>query len=174
MEKEEIKEKKGLKKEVKKETKPKKNVELENLKVSYNELNDKFLRVAAELQNVRRRSDDEISKLRKYEGEDVLTRLLTIADDFERAINDSVNVSDEVSKYLEGFSMIYDSIKNILSYSNVLEIECIDKEFDPNNAYAVLTEAKEGVEAGIVIEVMQKGYTYNGKVIRPAMVKVSE
>ena len=174
MEKEEIKEKKGLKKEVKKETKSKKNEELENLKVSYNELNDKFLRVAAELQNVRRRSDDEISKLRKYEGEDVLTRLLTIADDFERAINDSVNVSDEVSKYLEGFSMIYDSIKNILSYSNVLEIECIDKEFDPNNAYAVLTEAKEGVEAGIVIEVMQKGYTYNGKVIRPAMVKVSE
>ena len=70
--------------------------------------------------------------------------------------------------------MIYNSLNQILEKFEVKEIEAIDKEFDPSYHQAVMTEKKEGTKPNIIIEVMQKGYTYKDKVIRPAMVKVSE
>lgn len=169
----ENKEEKEIKKE-KKTTKTNKNEELDNLKKDYNELNEKFLRVMAEMQNIKRRSDEEISKLRKYEGEEVLTKLLMITDDFERALCINGEISEELKKFLDGFEMIYASLKGIMNAQNIEEINCLNTEFDPNIASAVLTEKVEGTNAGIVIDILQKGYTYNGKVIRPAMVKVSE
>ncbi len=165
---------KKVEKESKKILKNKKNEELEVLKNNYNSLNEKFLRVMAEMQNVKRRSEEEISRLRKYEGEEVITKLLNITDDFERALLINGEISDDVKKFLDGFEMIYGALKGILASSGVLEITCLNEEFDPGIAMAVLTEKKEGVESGVVIDVLQKGYTLNGKVIRPAMVKVSE
>ena len=70
--------------------------------------------------------------------------------------------------------MIYNSLKNILEKFEVKEIEAIDKEFDPSFHQAVMQEEKEETKENIVIEVLQKGYTYKDKVIRPAMVKVSK
>ncbi len=164
---EEIKEKKVASK------KPKKNEELEKLKKEYTSLNEKFLRTLAETQNIKRRSDEELSKMRIYEGEDLIIKLLDIVDDFERAI--SVNTeNDEIKKYLDGFEMIYAALVGILKAKNVEEIKCLNEEFDPMLEQAVLTEKKEDVLSGVVIDVLQKGYQYNGKVIRPAMVKVSE
>ncbi len=153
--------------------KPKKNVEFEKLKEEYNTLNEKFLRTLAETQNVKRRSDEEISKLRIFEGEDLIIKILDIVDDFERAI--SVNTeNEEIKKYLDGFEMIYAALISILNSKNVEEIKCINEEFNPDIAQAVLTEKKDDVLSGVIIDVLQKGYQYNGKVIRPAMVKVSE
>ena len=87
---------------------------------------------------------------------------------------DDDNLEDEVSKFLEGFKMIYVQIKNLLEKFEVKEIVCLNKEFDPTYHQAILTDKVEGVNPGIVIEVLQKGYTYKDKVIRPSMVKVSE
>ncbi|MFI3260244.1 MAG: nucleotide exchange factor GrpE [bacterium] len=157
-----------------KKAKPKKNLELEKAKKNYDELNEKFLRVMAEMQNVKRRSEEEISKLRKFEGEAIITELLSISDDFERALLINGEISDDVKKFLDGFEMIYAALIGILKSKNVEEIVCINTEFDPNIAMAVLTEKKDDILPGVVIDVLQKGYTYNGKVIRPAMVKVSE
>ena len=87
---------------------------------------------------------------------------------------DDDNLEDEVSKFLAGFKMIYCNLVNILEKYEVKEIEAMGKEFDANFHQAVLTEPRDGVEPGIVIEVLEKGYIYKDKVLRPSMVKVSE
>ena len=153
----------------------KNNIELEKLMNEKNSLNDKLLRVTAEMQNMKRRYEEEISKIYKYEGESVIKKVLPVLDNFERAINmDDNNLEDEVSKFLSGFKLIYNNLKSNLEETGVKEIECLDKTFDPEKMEAVMTEKVEGKDSGIVIDVMLKGYTYNEKVIRPAMVKVSE
>ncbi len=157
---------------VSKTKKKDKSTELDNLKSEYASLNDKFMRTLAEMQNIKRRSEEDVYRIRKYEGEDVIVKLLNIVDDFERAILVKTE-SEETKKYLDGFEMIYSGLINLLNSKNVHAIDCLNKEFDPNLAQAVLSEEIEGVEPGVVTDVMQKGYTYNDKVIRPAMVKVS-
>ena len=162
-------------KEIKKQKKEKKNKELEKLVEQNSILNEKLLRVSAEMQNMKRRYEEEISRIYRYEGEDLIKKLLVTMDNFERAISlDDDNLEDELSKFLSGFKLIYGNLKNDLINVGVKEIECLKEMFDPEKMEAVMTEHVDGVESGIVTDVMLKGYTYNDKVIRPAMVKVSE
>ena len=84
------------------------------------------------------------------------------------------NTNEEFVKFIEGYKMIYCSLQNILSKFDVKAIDGANKPFDPVYHNAVLMETKEGIEPGMVLEVLQKGYLYKDKVIRPAMVKVSE
>lgn len=154
----------------KKEDPEKKKLQEENVA-----LKDKYLRVNAEMQNMRRRMEEEKANLLKYEGEDFIKKLLPVVDNFERAINmDDTNLEDEVSKFLSGFKMIYGNLNDTLKSSEVLAMDVLNKPFDPTTMEAVLTEEVEGIEPNIVIDVLQKGYTYKGKVIRHAMVKVSK
>jgi len=177
MSKEEIKEEVVVEdqQEVKKDKKKKDNKELEKLKEQNKELSEKVLRVTAEMQNMRRRYDEEISKIYKYDGEDLAKKLLPIIDNFERAIKlDDSNLQDEQRKFLEGFKMIYASLIKILKEKGIVEIECLGKQFDPNFMDAILTDSIIEEEQNVVLDVLQKGYMYNDKVIRPAMVKVNE
>ena len=162
----------------KKEKKNKKekasDAEILKLKEENATLNDKVLRINAELQNIKRRNSEEISRLMKYDGETFIKKLLPVIDNFERAINmDDDNLEDEISKFLSGFKMIYSNLKNILDEMEIKEIECIGQNFDPANMEAVLTEHDETKDKNIVLDCLQKGYTYKDKVIRPAMVKVN-
>ena len=138
-------------------------------------LEDALLRKEADLINYRRRKDEEVQRMLKYSNEDIAKDILPIVDNFERAINlDDDNLDDELSKFLEGFKMIYCHLEDLL---NKYEIKAIDEAkvpFDPNYHQGVLTEKVEGMEPGMVVEVMQKGYLLKDKVIRSAMVKVSE
>ena len=139
------------------------------------ELEDELLRSKAEFINYRKRLEDEQSRLLKFCNEDLIKETLPILDNFERAISmDDTNLDDEVSKFLSGFKMIYCNFVNILKYYCVVEIDGNNKPFDPVYHEAIMTEKREGVEAGMVLEVLQKGYILKEKVIRPAMVKVSE
>ncbi|MBQ7031623.1 MAG: nucleotide exchange factor GrpE [Bacilli bacterium] len=166
---EEVKEEKTCKKD------KKCNKEIEKLQEEKNVLNDKLLRVSAEMQNMKRRYEEEISKIYRYEGESFIKKTLGVLDNFERAINmDNDNPEDEVSKFLSGFKLIYNELKNNLESVGVEEIKCLDEPFNPETMEAVMTESVEGKESGIVTCVMLKGYKYNDKVIRPAMVKVNE
>jgi len=159
----------------KKSCKKKTSQELEKLKEENALLNDKLLRIAAEMQNMKRRYDEEISKLYKYDGMDFAKKILPVIDNFERAIKlDDNNLDDEKSKFLEGFKMIYGSMVSILKEKGIVEIECLGKEFDPNLMDAILTDKDDTFQSNVVLDVMQKGYIYNDKVIRPAMVKVNE
>ena len=136
---------------------------------------DKYLRTSAEMQNMKRRMEEERANLLKYDGEELIKKLLPVVDNFERAISmDDANLEDELSKFLNGFKMIYGNLSDTLQGYEVLAMDILGKPFDPNTMNAVLVEEAEGVEPNIVIDVLQKGYTYKGKVIRYAMVKVSK
>ena len=155
--------------------KEKKNKEVEKLQEEKRDLNDKLLRISAEMQNMRKRYDEEIARMYKYEGEGLIKELLSTLDNFERAISqDDDNLEDELSKFLSGFKLIYSEFRTKLESKGLSEIKCQDEAFDPTFMEADLTEKVEGKESGIVIDVLQKGYKFNDKVIRPAMVKVSE
>ena len=167
------------KKEVKEEKKGifKKHEDAEKKKLQEENamLKDKYLRVNAEMQNMRRRMEEEKANLLKYEGEELIKNLLPTLDNFERAISmDDANLEDEVSKFLAGFKMIYGNLSTTLQNFEVISMDILNKPFDPNTMDAVLVEEAPGVEPNIVIDVLQKGYTYKGKVIRHAMVKVSK
>lgn len=168
---EEIKEK--AKKVVKKAKKV--NPEIEKLCKEKAELTDKVLRLTAEMQNMNRRFNEEKANIYKYDGEKLVKELLPILDNFERAISlDTTNLSDELSKFLTGFKMIYTSLLGLLNNMGVHEIEALGKQFDPNTMEAIMTANILEEEQNVVVDVMQKGYMYNDKVIRVAMVKVNE
>lgn len=153
-----------------------KNLEvIEELQNQNKELTDKNLRLQAEFINYKNRTSVEIGEMLKYEGESFIKELLPIVDNFERAILlDDSDLSDEVSRFLSGFKMIYGNLMSIFDNMGVKEIDCLGKEFDPNIAEAVLIEHDENKPENVVLEVIVKGYTYKGKVIRPAMVKVNK
>lgn len=161
-------EKKGFFK--KKEDTEKKKLQEENAL-----LKDKLLRTQAEMLNMKRRMEEEKSNLLKYDGEELIKKLLPVVDNFERAIGmDDTNLEDEVSKFLSGFKMIYGNLSTTLQSYEIKAMDILNKPFDPNTMEAVMVEEAEGVESNIVVDVLQKGYTYKGKVIRHAMVKVSK
>ncbi len=170
---EEIKEEKKAEEPKEHKKEHKKDKKLEELQNEINTLKDKNMRIAAEMVNTLRRKDEETNRLLKYSNESLITELLPVIDNFERALNVDAKTVD-VESYQKGMTMIYNSLKNILEKFEVKEIEAIDKEFDPSYHQAVMQEEKEGTKENIVIEVLQKGYTYKDKVIRPAMVKVSK
>lgn len=135
------------------------------------ELNEKVLRLSAEMQNMRRRYEEEKACMAKYEGSELIKNLLPILDNFERAI---AMDATENEKYLEGFKMVYANMITTLKNIGVEEIDCLHKPFDPKYMEAVLTEEIIEEEQGIVLDVLQKGYMYKDKLLRPAMVKVNE
>ena len=149
--------------------------EIEKLKLALNASNDKAIRAQAEMMNFKRRKEEETSNMLKYANEDVLKSLLPIVDNFERAIMlDDNDLSDELSKFLSGFKMIYTNIIDIFNKYEVKEIEAEGIEFDPKIHQAVLMEHDSTKPSGVVLEVLQKGYMYKDRVIRPSMVKVNE
>ena len=164
-----VKEKKKEKKEHSKH-----NKEMEKMQQELQEQNEKILRLSAEIQNMRRRFDEERSRMLKYEGENIVLSMLTILDNFEHAIlMDDANLTDEVSKFLSGFKMIYANMAEALKSLGVTEIECLHEPFDEKTMNAVLVEHADDFDDQIVLDVLQKGYMYKDKVLRPAMVKVN-
>lgn len=99
--------------------------------------------------------------------------MLPVIDNLERAL--ATNVEDpNLKNYVKGFEMIYQQLIHILNNEGVKEIEAQDKPFDPNFHQALMQEAVEGVEPGMVVEVLQKGYMLKDRVLRATLVKVSE
>lgn len=146
-------------------------VELNN---KIKELESKLLYKDADLVNYRKRKDEEVSNMLKYSNLDMASELLIVVDDLERAIKiDDDVLDDELSKFLSGFKMIYTRLINILNNFEIKEIESLGKEFDPRYHQAVLTDNVSDKDNNIILDVLQKGYMYKDKVIRPAMVKVN-
>ena len=152
-----------------------KTKQIEELNQRVGSMQEALLRNQAELQNYKRRKEEESEKVLKYKNEDLIKELLTVVDNFERAIKmDDNDLSDEVSKFLAGFKLIYTTTVGILNKFEVKEIAAEGLEFDPEFHHAVLTDHDETKPAGVILEVLQKGYTYKDRVVRPAMVKVNE
>ena len=128
----------------------------------------RYLRLMADFQNYKKRVEKEKRDLYSYANEKIMNDLLTVMDNFERALE-----HDADENFKEGIEMIFKQLQDVLEKSGLAEIPALGEEFDPNVHSAVMTEETEDYESGKVSGVMQKGYTLNGKVIRPTMVKVA-
>ena len=163
------------KKDKKKHKKHDLDKKIEELELKIKSLEEQNLREKAESINFRRRKEEETARILKFCNEDLIKDVLPTIDNFERAIKmDDDNLEDEVSKFLAGVKMIYCNLIGILEKYGVKAIDGANKPFDPTYHQAVMMEHVDGLEPGIVIEVLQKGYLLKDRVIRPAMVKVSE
>ena len=148
---------------------------IEELETKLKSVTDFAARTQAEMINFKKRKEEETANMLKYCNEDILLRFVEICDNFERAIKmDDDNLTDEVSKFLEGFKIMYTHMVNVLESNEVKEIEVLGKPFDPNTSEAVIVEHTEDKEHNEVVEVLRKGYTYKDKLLRPAMVKIND
>ncbi len=138
------------------------------------ELEDKLIRQNADMVNYRKRKEEEVNRMLKFCNEDLIKDILPILDNFERAISMDTNLTDEEKKFLDGFKMVYTHLQNVMEKFDVKMIDTNNIPFNPVYHNAILLEKREGVEPGMVIEILQKGYLLKDKVIRTAMVKVSE
>lgn len=158
-----------------KKNEKKSDKKLEKLKNEIKELEEKNLRIQAEMINMSKRQREEVEKIRQYDGENIIINLLPIIDNFERAIIfDDENLNDELSKFLSGFKMIYGNIASYLKSIGVDEIEALNQKFDPISMEAVSLANISDIDDDVVIDVFQKGYNYKNKIIRPAMVRVNK
>jgi len=144
--------------------------ETEEQKAGDEELNTKYLRLAADFQNFRRRVEKEKNDIYAFANERIMVELLNVIDNFDRAL--AVDTVDTGMK--EGMAMILKQLINVLEKSGLEEIQAEGKDFDPNYHHAVQTENSETYSTGQISKVLQKGYMLNKKVIRPTMVIVAE
>ena len=154
----------------------KKNKYKEKIKTLEEELanvKNEMLKDRAELENFKRRINDERIKDRIYANQSLVTDLIEITDIFDKAV--SKQPEDEVlKKYLLGFSMINTQIQQIMENYGVKKIDALNKPFNPSYHEAIETKQVEGVEPNTVVEVVREGYMFKDRIIRPSMVKVSE
>lgn len=143
--------------------------ELTELKDELEEKEDHFLRLQAEFDNFRRRTLKEKDDLRKNATADLLSDLLPVLDNFDRAL-----IHAEESPILEGIVMIQKQMLEILERGGLEKIGKEGEPFDPKFHDGIMREEREDVDSGVILEVLQPGYKLNDKLLRAAMVKVSQ
>jgi len=146
--------------------------EVEKLTKQIDKLKNDYARAYADTENLKKRLMAEAEQTRKYRIQSFAKEILPVIDKLERALASEVHESDESFK--KGIEMTYNMLVSALKNEGVEEIDCLNKPFDPNLEQAIMQEKVEEVESGIVIEVLQKGYVLKDRILRPAMVKVSE
>lgn len=146
--------------------------EIDLLKKEIETLKNDYARAYADTENLKKRLMAEAEQTRKYRIQSFAKEVLPVIDNLERALLSEVQEADEGFK--KGIQMIYDQLIVALKNEGVEEIDCLNKPFDPNLEQAIMQEKVEGVEKGLVIEILQKGYLLKDRILRPAMVKISE
>ena len=148
--------------------------ELAETKKSVEDANDKMLRTMAEMENLKRRTQKDIEDARKYAVSGFAKELLPVLDSLFMGLQLATGETEEVKKFREGCEL---TIKQFESAFEKFNVESIDPKGMPFNAelhQAMMTQVVEGVEPNIVVNVFQKGYMLNGRLLRPAMVVVSK
>ena len=146
--------------------------QLEAAQCEARENHDRFLRVAAELDNFRKRKEREIGDLRKYANQSLLKELLAVVDNLERAL-ESGRASGQPEALAEGVEMTLKELLKIFQRFGVTPIEALEQPFDPNHHEAVMQEPSDAYPTNTVIRELQKGYLLRERLLRPAMVVVS-
>ncbi len=136
---------------------------------------EKWLRVVAELDNVRKRSRREVLETRRFAQAEILRSLLEFQDNFERALQSAGENSDtgEPGGFREGVELIFQRFRGVLKDKGVEPMEAMGAEFDPNFHEAVGQLARQDTEPGRVIEIVQQGFHFGDMVLRPARVIIS-
>ncbi len=147
--------------------------QIKELEEKVKQLQNDYLKEHADLENVKKRLEKERILERKYAAMGITKKLINPIDNFDLAL--SHEVTEEATKnFVQGFKMIKDQIHKALEEEGVSEIDALNEEYDPNFHQAIMVEKVEGKEPNIVIEVLQKGYMFKDRVMRPAIVKISE
>lgn len=148
--------------------------EIAELKAEVEAAEDRYLRLQAELQNMRRRHQKDREDDRKFRAQSLATDLVPVIDNLERAL--AIDVSDEAGQNLKkGIEMVMESVKHAFEKEGIEILNPVNEPFDPqfHEAYTSVP-ATEDVEAGQVAQVFEKGYTLNGRILRAAKVAVAE
>lgn len=150
-----------------------KDQRITELEEALKEEENKVFRALADFENFKRRAALDKEAMNKYKAQSILTGLLPVLENFERALAVEVK-SDDAKSLLTGMDMIYRNLLDSLKSEGLVEIEALDKEFDPNFHQAVMTDNEPDKDSNIVLQELQKGYMLKDRVLRPSMVKVNE
>ena len=163
--------------EEKEEKAEEKKDQTEELKKANEELNQQvadlknaYAKAYADTENMKKRLEKDFESRSKYQMSSFAKELLPVLDNCERALAQAT--TDEA--YRKGVEMIYSQMKAALAKEDIVEIDALNKPFDGNWHQALMSEHVDGVESGTVIEVLQKGYKIKDRILRPAMVKISD
>jgi molecular chaperone GrpE len=148
--------------------------EAQKMKQELGEAKDKYIRLFAEFDNMRKRHERERTALIKYAHEEVIIEMLGFFEDFERTIAAGKKSPSDAKDLLKGIEMVYGRMQQLLKKYDVREIECAGKKFDPDFHEALMAEDAVDQEDGTILEVFQKGYMLGDRVVRTAKVKVSK
>ena len=166
---EEIKEESAEQQETAEETTENVEAEAAETKEEDEELAAKYMRLMADFQNFKRRTEKEKGDIYAFANEKIIGELLNVIDNFERAMASG----NEEDNFYKGMEMILKQLLGVIEKAGASEIKALGEDFDPNFHNAIMMEDSTEYESGKVTGVLQKGYVLNNKVIRPAMVKVA-
>ncbi len=171
---EENKEEQGIsgEEEVKSSEQKAEGNELDKLKTEYENLNNQYIRLAADFDNYRKRQAQEREALLKFGAQECLKKVIEVVDNFDRAIESVENI-DNVEKMKETFYILNKQLNDSLTKLGLEQIKSIGEKFDPNLHEAVMQTQTEEYPEETIIKELQKGYKVGDKVLRPAMVDVA-
>lgn len=143
------------------------------LEAKVEEQENRYLRLRADFENIRRRNQLDLQAAEKYRAQSLLTELLPVIDNFERALQVEVTSEDAKNLY-KGIEMVYNALIEATKKEGLESIPALGEPFDPMVHQAVMQEADSEKESGIVLKELQKGYKLKDRVLRPSMVSVNE
>ena len=146
--------------------------ETDKLKADFDNLNNQYLRLAADFDNYRKRQEQEREALLKYGKQECMKKIIEVVDNFDRAVQ-SVEKIDNVEKMKETFFVLNKQLIDSLTKLGLEHIECVGQKFDPNLHEAVMQTPTDEYEEDTIINELQKGYKLGDKVLRPSMVSVA-
>ena len=146
--------------------------DLDQQKISTEEMKDKYYRLAAEFDNYKKRMTKEFAIINKYAGEKVLKEIITVFDDVIRAVENEP--TEQQATDSAGMSMIYKKFQKVLGDLEVKPIEAMGQDFDPDLHHALMVREEEGMEADKVVEEFEKGYIFKDRVLKHSKVVVSK
>lgn len=144
---------------------------ISSLQSENEKLKNEYYKAYADAENIKKRTQREYETALKYRIQSFALDILPVLDNFERALSQTEEVSES---YREGIKMIYDQFMASLKKEGVSAIDALNKEFDPNQHQALMSEAIEGVKPNVVVEELQKGYLLKDRVLRASLVKISQ
>jgi molecular chaperone GrpE len=147
-------------------------VDADQLKRERDDLYDRLLRKTAEFDNYRKRVDRDRKEQTEWAAADLLTQLLSVLDDFERALK--LDAPREAQPYRAGFELIQRQLSELLRKRGVTSIDAVGTDFDPNIHQAIAYEETPGAREGEVVAEFAKGYKLGDRLLRPAIVKVAK
>lgn len=144
---------------------------MDAMKASMEEIEHRYLRLQADFDNFRKRTQLEKEQLSSYVKGEIIHQLLPVLDNLDRAFQ-TADIQSQENAFAEGIQMIHQNLLQTLEKQGLQEIQALGAEFDPNYHQAIMNAPSDTYEDNHISEVFQKGYTVDGRVIRVAMVKV--